>query len=106
MKFTIIVRYKFAPAWLRLSREERHERGSRFDALVELHRDRLTVRHHDAEAFASDYSDFLVIECDDIKDYYFFMEDLRDSEFIAEEWLGIHDITIGIPDGYKEFEKA
>ena len=106
MKYGIVIRYQFDPSWLRLSRDERNRYEEIFQKdIVGPYADRLTVRHFDAEAFATDYSDFLLIETDDLKAYYFFIEGLRDSDFIAHGWVRIHDITIGVPDGYKEYEK-
>lgn len=106
MKYGIVIRYQFDPSWLRLSREERNKYEEVFQKdIVAPYADRLTVRHFDAEAFAADYSDFLLIETKDLKAYYYFVEGLRDSEFIAKGWVRIHDITVGVPDGYKEYEK-
>ncbi len=105
MKFAIIVRYEFDPSWLRLSREERTANEEVFQKeIVGPFVDRLSVRHFDAEAFSTAYSDFLLIETEDLQAYYFFIEKLRDSDFIARGWVRLHDITIGIPDGYKEYE--
>jgi Darcynin, domain of unknown function len=105
MKFAIIVRYEFDLSWLRLSREERHAKGEILQDILGPFTDRLSVRHFDAEAFSTAYSDFLLIETDDLAAYYFFIEKLRDSDLIASGWVRLYDITIGIPDGYKEYEK-
>ncbi|MCX3063680.1 darcynin family protein [Streptomyces beihaiensis] len=105
MKYGIVIRYEFDIRWLRLDRAQRRERAEIFESdIVGPFADRLTVRHFDAEAFAADYSDFLFIETDDIDAYYFFIEALRDSEFIAQGWLRLHDISIGLQDGYKAYE--
>ncbi|MCX4827777.1 hypothetical protein OG785_20005 [Streptomyces sp. NBC_00006] len=105
MKYGIVIRYEFDASWLRLSREQRGEKEQVFQKeIVGPFADRMSVRHFDAEAFATDYSDFLFVETDDIKTYYFFIEKLRDSEFIAEGWVRLRDISIGLQDGYKEYE--
>ncbi|MFG2648493.1 darcynin family protein [Streptomyces sp. NPDC048436] len=105
MKYGIVVRYEFDIRWLQLSREQRGEQEAVFQKdIVGPFTDRLSVRHFDAEAFSTDYSDFLFIETDDIKAYYYFIEKLRDSEFIAQGWVRIRDISIGLQDGYKEYE--
>ncbi|MFE6165232.1 darcynin family protein [Streptomyces sp. NPDC056486] len=105
MKYGIIIRYEFDISWLRLSREQRSEKEQVFQKeIVGPFVDKMSVRHFDAEAFATDYSDFLFVETDDIKTYYFFIEKLRDSEFIAQGWVRIRDISIGLQDGYKEYE--
>ncbi|CAM3660646.1 darcynin family protein [Nocardiopsis rhodophaea] len=105
MKYGIVIRYEFAPAWLRLTRDERNAQGQVFQKeIVAPFADRLSVRHFDAEAFNAGFSDFLFVETDDLNAYYYFIERLRDSDFIAHEWVRIDDITIGIQDGFKEYE--
>ncbi|MCM3265880.1 hypothetical protein M3765_18040 [Streptomyces thermoviolaceus] len=105
MKYGIVIRYEFDPSWLRLSREQRNEKEEVFQKeIVGPFADKMSVRHFDAEAFATDYSDFLFVETDDIKTYYYFIEKLRDSEFIAQGWVRLRDISIGLQDGYKEYE--
>lgn len=105
MKYAIVIRYEFDPSWLRLHRDERNEHEQYFrEKIVAPFAAKLTVRHFDAEAFAAAYSDFLLVETEDLETYYFFIEQLRDSRFVTDGWLRIKDITIGIEDGYKEFE--
>ena len=105
MKYGIVIRYEFDTSWLRLSREQRNEREQVFQKdIVGPFVDKMSVRHFDAEAFATDYSDFLLVETNDLKTYYYFIEKLRDSQFIAQGWVRIRDISIGLQDGYKEYE--
>lgn len=105
VKYGIIVRYEFDLSWLRLTRDQRHEHEEVFQKeIVAPFSDDLTVRHFDAEAFSAKFSDFLFIETEDLKAYYYFIEKLRDSDLIAQGWVRIEDITIGLLDGYKEYE--
>src|SRR5438874_1472072 len=99
MKYGIVIRYEFDTSWLRLSREERNQKEEVFQKeIVGPFVDQLSVRHFDAEAFSTGYSDFLIVETDDLKSYYYFIEKLRDSEFIAHGWVHIRDISIGLQD--------
>ncbi|MFJ9902597.1 darcynin family protein [Streptomyces sp. NPDC101152] len=101
----MVIRYEFDASWLQLSREQRGAKREVFQKeIVGPFADKLSVRHFDAEAFATDYSDFLFVETEDIKTYYYFIEKLRDSEFIAQGWLRLRDISIGLQDGYQEYE--
>ncbi|MFJ9105822.1 darcynin family protein [Streptomyces sp. LUP47B] len=105
MKYGIVIRYEFDRSWLQLSREQRGAKEEVFQKeIVGPFADKMSVRHFDAEAFATNYSDFLLVETDDIKTYYYFIEKLRDSEFIAQGWVHLRDISIGLQDGYKEYE--
>lgn len=107
MRYHIVIRYSFDRNWLKLDRDERHKNEEIFQRdIVGPYADRLSVQHCDAEAFAAAYTDFLLITTDDLTAYYYFIETLRDSAFVTEGWLEIFDITIGIVDGYKEFENA
>ena len=62
------------------------------------------VRFFDAECFYPRGSDIIIFECDDLKKYYFLVEDLRAIELFSKEYLTIVDIMMGMEDGYKEFE--
>lgn len=106
MKYLIVIKYVFSTEWLRMSPTERekHERKFRGGTVAPF-ADRLTVRHFDAEAFAADHSDFLVVETEDLDTYYYFVEKLRDSDIIANDWAKITEISIGIEDGYKEYAR-
>lgn len=106
VKYLIVIKYVFSTEWLRMSRttREEHEREFR-EGTVAPFADHLTVRHFDAEAFAADHSDFLVVETEGLGVYYHFVEKLRDSDIIAHGWARITDISIGIEDGYKEYAR-
>lgn len=106
MKYLIVVKYTFSTQWLRMARTEREKHEQVFRAgVVAPFADRLTVRHFDAEAFCADHSDFLVVETEDLRAYYYFIERLRDSDIIANGWAKITDISMGIEDGYKEYAR-
>lgn len=106
MKYCIVVRYEFGRSWLQLDRAERNIHEQSFqNEIIKPFAGKLSVRHFDAEAFASEFSDFLLITTEDLPAYYYFIEKLRDSDFVARGWARIHDITIGIEDGYREYER-
>ncbi|MTD57960.1 darcynin family protein [Amycolatopsis pithecellobii] len=106
MRYGIIIRYEFSPSWLQLDRAERNAHEEVFQReIVAPFSDKLSIRHFDAEAFATGFSDFFLVTTEDLRAYYYFIEKLRDSSFIANGWARIHDITIGIEDGYKEYER-
>lgn len=106
MRYAIVIRYEFDRAWLQLDRATRAAHRERFEReIVAPFAGRLSVRHFDAEAFATGYSDVLLIETEDLDTYYFFVEKLRDSDLIARGWVRLHDITIGIEDGYRAYEQ-
>lgn len=106
MRYGIVIRYEVDRAWLAMTRAEREEHQRRFRAdVVGPYADRITVQHFDAEAFATGFSDFLLITTEDLQAYYYFVETLRDSDLVVRGWVRVHDITVGIEDGYREYER-
>jgi len=64
------------------------------------------MRYFDAEAFSAACSDVMMIETDDPKHHYFFMERLRDCVLITEPFFEVVQIVPAIEDGYVDFERA
>lgn len=92
------------PSWLRLSRADRNAIGS--TALADaLKDDAVTIRNFDAEAFTGFCSDVAVFEADDLIDFYFVMERLRDSALFAKPYFELVQIVPAIEDGFRHFER-
>ncbi|OLZ65383.1 hypothetical protein AV521_32430 [Streptomyces sp. IMTB 2501] len=105
MKTTIILTYTFTPAWLALSREERNAMaGAHIHPVFAKYADRVSARFFDAEAFTTDFSDFAMLETDDLKAYYFLVEELRDSPLISQGYLVMNNIFMGVEAGFQAFE--
>ncbi len=103
-QFTIFMLLNARPEWLRLSRDERNEIAGKAlsEALEGL---KLKHRHYDAEAFSAFCSDVAVFEADNLKDYYFAVERLRDSPFFAIPFFDVVAIIPTVEDGFVEFEE-
>jgi len=97
------------PSWLRLSRADRNAIGSTAlaDALKDdaLKDDAVTIRNFDAEAFTGFCSDVAAFEADDLIDFYFVMERLRDSALFAKPYFELVQIVPAIEDGFRHFER-
>ncbi|GHE09106.1 darcynin family protein [Streptomyces alanosinicus] len=105
MKTTIILTHTFTPAWLALSREERNAMAAaHVHPLFAKYADRVSARFFDAEAFTTAFSDFALLETEDLKAYYFLIEELRDSPLIAQGYLVMNDIFMGVEAGFQAFE--
>ncbi|MFF4361605.1 darcynin family protein [Streptomyces sp. NPDC001604] len=105
MKTTIILTYTFTPAWLALPREERNAmEAAHIFPVFAKYADRVSARFFDAEAFHTAFSDFALLETEDLQAYYFLIEELRDSPLIAQGYLVVNDIFMGIEDGFQAFE--
>ena len=104
MEYTIIVRYRFDPSWLQLTREAREEfEATHIHPVFEKYSDRVKARFFDAECFHVAFTDFMLLTTQDLKAYYFLIEEIRDSALVAEGFIEFTDISIGIEDGYKSF---
>jgi len=105
MKYSVLVLYQATPLWLSLTRDER---GVFFKMkvapLIQKFRQSLSIRLFDSEAFHASISDFMFVECDNIKDYYFFMEHLRDTELFGKPYIVLKDVVIGVENGFQLFE--
>ncbi len=106
MNYSILVLYQVNNHWLALSREERtHFYEGTMLPLIQKFNNKLLVRLFDSEAFHAQTSDYMIIECKDLKDYYYFMEYLRDTELFSKPYLVLKDVIIGIENGFKDFEE-
>ncbi|MFE7194523.1 darcynin family protein [Kitasatospora sp. NPDC057541] len=107
MKYAVILKYSFTPAWLNLPREERGAlEAAHIHPVFGKYADRVKARFFDAEAFHTTFTDFALLETEDLKAYYFLVEELRDSPLVAQGYLVLNDIHIGIEDGFQEFERS
>ena len=105
MKHTILILYRSTPKWLCLSREERaQEVQKHLQPLLNKYQEKVAVKFFDSEAFHAKTSDFLILNCEDLQQYYFFMEELRDSPFFTRPYIKLNDVIIGYENGFQQFE--
>lgn len=101
--FTIFVLLKTTTAWLRLERSERTKIAD--EVFSQLFQDEnITLRMFDAEAFTTKCTDVAMFQTEDMKQYYFLIERLRDSILITHPYFEIVEIIPTIEDGFRLFE--
>lgn len=84
--FTIFVLLKTTTAWLRLERSERNKIAD--EVFSQLFQDEnITLRMFDAEAFTTKCTDVAMFQTEDMKQYYFLIERLRDSILIPHPYF-------------------
>ena len=106
MKYAVVLSLKYSKDWLVMSRDERNRFNERnVVPILTRYHGKVGARFFDAEAFSAEASDFVLFEFNDPKNYYFLMEELRDSELFTKELLTIKGILMGIEDGYQVFER-
>lgn len=105
-KYSVFILLRATAEWLSLPRDERRAffEGDFKGALAK--HPGVTLRYYDAEAFTTRCSDIAVFEADDLNDYYFLMERLRDSKMCTVPYFDFVDIVPSIEEGFVQFEAA
>lgn len=102
--FAIFVHLKADVSWLALTRQERNDfTESKVFPILQKYPN-IQHSHFDAEAFSGIASDIEMFTCDDIREFYYFFEEFRDSDLIAKGYFSIINIFPTIADGYVAFE--
>ena len=98
-----VVLLAFEPAWLALSRSERGEWAARVGEISARHpNDKLSW--YDADALGGGYSDFALCRFQELRDYHFLWEELRDTELFSRPYVRIVNVFLGIERGYEAYE--
>ncbi|KNB50582.1 darcynin family protein [Streptomyces caatingaensis] len=107
MRYGIVLTCTVTPRWLALSREERDAmRAAHLDPVFAAYADRVRARFFDAEAFNGRFSDFAVLETDDLGAYYFLVEALRDTPLVSEGHFVLGEVFLGVEDGFQAYQRA
>ncbi|KAB7731411.1 hypothetical protein F5984_11510 [Rudanella paleaurantiibacter] len=105
--YTIFVLYQALPAWLSLSRSQREAFFDRKTTpLFARFEQEVQVRLFDAEAFHARFSDVMMISCNDLNQYYVFMEALRDTELFSKPYIEVKEVIVTRENGFKPFGKV
>lgn len=106
MKYMIVYSLTYTSQWLALPRDERNRfNEEKINPLLAKYADRVSVRFFDAEAFSARCSDFVLFETNDLKHYYFLIEELRDTALFTQGYVRTEDVLMGLERGYIEFEE-
>lgn len=106
MRYAFFVMLRATPAWLRLPRERRRALAAEHVAPLLGPDSGVRMRYFDVEAFSADCSDLMLLETDDPRHHYFFMERLRDSPLITEPYFEVVRILPAVEEGYVDFERT
>ncbi|CAH0537720.1 darcynin family protein [Vibrio marisflavi] len=103
-KYSFFVHMNATRNWLSLDREDRNTYFSETVEEIFSRYPSVSVRLYDAEAFTAKCSDIAVYETENIQDYYYLIEELRDTKVFTEPYFEIVDIFPAIENGFVEFE--
>ncbi|HEY1011247.1 MAG TPA: darcynin family protein [Herpetosiphonaceae bacterium] len=103
--YTILVLMTATEAWLSLSRAERAGFVERtLGPIFARYEGRVSLRTFDAEAFSARCSDVAMFEAEDLRAYYYLMEELRDTALFGQPYFRVNEIIPCIEGGFAEFE--
>lgn len=105
-QYTIFVLMTATAEWLAMSREARNAFvETTLGPIFARYADAIEVRMFDAEAFSARCSDIAVFAADDLKQYYFLMEELRDTPLFGRPYFLVNEIIPAIEGGFAQFER-
>ncbi len=105
-KYTFFVHMNATKQWLSLSREARQDYFDTTISEIFSRYPSVSVRLYDAEAFTTKCSDIAVYETENIQDYYFLIDALRDSKIFTVPYFEIVDIFPAIEEGFNEYQAS
>jgi hypothetical protein len=105
MRYMMIVLLEFYPSWLALPREERRKHAAALGEIVEKYGKHVRVRFFDAEALpGKDFTDFAVCETEDMTQYHYMWEEIRDSTVYTNGYMKVKDVVIGMENAFRSYE--
>jgi hypothetical protein len=104
LAYGIFIGYTFTPRWLAMDWEARERfQAEHLTPVLAKYADRVAAQHFDAEAFSARPTDFMFLRTDDLRAYYFLIEELRETPLFSEGLAEIDVIHVGLADGYRDF---
>ncbi len=106
MKLTIFLLLRATTAWLRLERAERSRIAEEQMGAAFARYESVQMRFFDMEAFTARCSDVMMLECDNLQDYSFLMDELRDSDMFRIPYFEVVDILPGIEESHVVYDES
>ncbi len=104
--YTFFMLLRSEPAWLTLTRAQRREFIASDIQPIQAKYPAVRLRFYDAEAFSGRCTDVAMWETDDLRQYQFLVDALRDTRFFALPYFTVVDIVPAVEDGYVEYDRA
>ncbi|MCU0238364.1 MAG: hypothetical protein MUC29_02905 [Pyrinomonadaceae bacterium] len=103
--YTIFMLVKTTTEWLKLKPKERFEfLGKDIQPILVKH-PTVKMRFFDAEAYDADITDVIVWETENLKEYEYLVEELRESLF-WETYFTVEKILLTVEEAYADFYKV
>lgn len=106
-KYVALVLMRTTPAWLALDHQQRTTFNRQIlEPIFARYAGVVEVRLLDVEAFSGRCTDVALFETSDLAQYYFLIEELRDSELFSKPYFEVDEILVGLEGGFLMFEEV
>ncbi|MBG9375723.1 hypothetical protein I5907_05725 [Panacibacter sp. DH6] len=106
MKYQVLLLLRATPKWMGLSKAYRDKVFT--DVVYPLllnYTQVLQIKVFSTEAFHASVSDVINIETENIEEYYRFLQQLKSSKIFSEEYFELHDVIVGMENGFRKFNE-
>jgi hypothetical protein len=104
-RYTFFVHMVATKQWLSLDRDRRNRFTQEVLNPIFEKYPSVRVRFYDVEAFTARCSDIAVFETEEIQDYYFTIDAIRDTEIFTVPYFNFVEVIPGIEGGFTEYEE-
>jgi hypothetical protein len=87
-----------------VTKRKRRELASDLYSIIGKYSQIVKVKFFDADAFGGGYTDFVICETGDLKQYHYMWEEIRDTVAYSQGYFKIKDVIMGIQNAYQSFE--
>ncbi|PHM48296.1 darcynin family protein [Xenorhabdus miraniensis] len=102
MKYVIIWTLIFHQKWNALTRYERKKlQNEHLPEILKKYSSSISLRTIDTEGFTAEFQDFVIIETENLSDYYCMLQDMRNTQVFSEEYLSISKVFMGIENAHE-----
>ena len=104
-RYVAIIVLAVEPSWLALDRAARRRWSDAVDVVCDRHAE-VDVEWFDADGLSSHHNNFLKCRFDDMQDYQYLWEGLREMELFARPYMRVVDVLIGRSQGSHALPEA
>ncbi|MBC8945923.1 MULTISPECIES: darcynin family protein [Xenorhabdus] len=104
MKYVIIWTLILHQKWNALNRNERKKlQNEHLPEILKKYSSSISLRTIDTEGFTAEFQDFVIIETENLSDYYCMLQDMRNTRVFSEGYLNISKVFMGIENAHEVY---
>ncbi len=105
LEMIAVVYLAFTPSWLALTRQQRRQHAALISEILARHPG-VSFSWFDADALSGDHTDFAICRFTEMRAYHHLWEELRDTEIFSHPYARIVRVSMGIENGFQDYEDA